>query len=407
MRQVKYPRHILLYLIHLGLLSPIILFPRPIYYGPGPIVSTTPGLVNSGTLPTLNLNDLNINGVAIPATSLASDIVSTTDNAASAISLASAVNQSTALTGVVATIIPTSVNLGVPTFGNLVAGDFTLNGAGIIGTSANATQLLGLINTQTPSTGVVASQPGGAGTAIMLTANDGRNIQIVTTGTAASGADFANFAISGGAPLNEVDRGTLSLATTNNQAIIIAGNTPGHAGLVAGPQAGIVQTSSDVISIPNWIPTGGAAGPQVLSLDFGTSTQYGAPFSVLALSQNGYSTGLLTGVNIDSSGVMLASYSNGQSLALGEVALANFANVQGLSPIGNTTWVETFASGIALIGAPGTANLGVIQSGALEDSTVDLTSELVNLILAQRNFEANAQSIRTIDSVTQTIISIR
>ncbi len=380
---------------------------HPTYYGPGPVVSTSPGLVNSGSLAKLNLNDLNINGVPIPASTLISDIVSTTDNAASAIALAAAINQNTSLHGVAASINPTVLSLGIPTFGNLAAGDLTINGAGIIGTSGTPAQLLGLINAQTPTTGVVATQPGGAGTAIILTATDGRNIQGVTTGTAASGANFANFAISGGSALNEVERGTLSLATTNNQSIIIEGNNPSHAGLVAGPQAGIVQTSSDVINISGWVPTGGAAGPQPIALDFSSSTQYGAPFSVLALNQNGYSTGLLSGVNIDSTGVILANYSNGESLALGEITLANFGNVQGLSPIGNTTWVDTFASGTALIGAPGTANLGVVQSGALEDSNVELTNELVNLILAQRNFQANAQSIKTADAVTQTIINIR
>ncbi len=380
---------------------------HPTYYGPGPVVSTTPGLVNSGTLSTLNLNDLNINGVPIEASSQSFDIVSTTDNAASAIALASAINQNTQLHGVTASVNPTVVSLGVPTFGNLAAGDLTINGAGIIGVSGNIGQLLGLINAQTPTTGVVATQPGGAGTAVVLTANDGRNIQGITTGTAASGADFTTFQLAGGVALNEVERGTLNLSTTSNQPIIIAGANPNHAGFVSGPQAGIVQNSSDVINIPNWTPTGGALGPQAVALDFSSSTQYGAPFSVLALNQNGYSTGRLSGVDIDSSGIILAKYSNGQSLALGEVALANFGKVQGLSPIGNTTWVDTFASGTALIGAPGTADLGVIQAGALEGSNVELTDELVNLILAQRNFQANAQSIRTADAVTQTIINIR
>ncbi|MBI2791130.1 MAG: flagellar hook-basal body complex protein [Gammaproteobacteria bacterium] len=380
---------------------------HPTYYGPGPVVSTSPGLVTSGTLSTLSLNDLNINGVPIAASSITSDIVSTTDNAASAISIVAAINQNTQLHGATATINPTVLNLGVPAFGNFVAGDFTINSAQIIGASANPAQLMGLINAQTPTTGVIATQPGGAGTDIILTANDGRNIQVMTTGTTASGADFTNFDINGGVALNEVERGTVNLATTNNQAIIIAGNNPNSAGFVAGPQAGIVQTSSDLINIPSWLPTGGAAGPQPVAIDFSSSTQYGAPFSVLALNQNGYSTGRLSGVDIDSSGIILAKYSNGQSLALGEVALANFGNVQGLSPVGNTTWVDTFASGTALIGEPGTADLGVIQSGALEGANVELTDELVKLILAQRNFQANAQSIKTADAITQTIINIR
>lgn len=377
------------------------------YYGPGPVTSTNSGLVTSGTLPTLNLNDLTINNIAITASSSTSDGSSTTDNAASSIALAAAINQSTTAHGVIATVNPNIVDLGVPSFGNLAVGDFSINGVPITGVNANATDLLGLINAQTATTGVVAAQPGGAGTSIMLTANDSRNVQLMTDGTQATGASFANFDLNSGTALNQVQRGSISLATTNNQGIIIGGPNPGHASLTAGPQSGIVQTSSDTINISGWTPSGGAAGPQLVSMNFNNSTQYGAPFSVLALSQNGYSTGLLAGVNVDSSGVIFAKYNNGQSLALGQVALANFGNVQGLTPQGNTSWVETFASGSALIGAPGTAELGIIQSGALESSNVELTDELVELIVAQRNFQANAQSIKTADAVTQTIINLR
>jgi len=379
----------------------------PTYYGAGPVTSTTSGLTTTGTMQTLNLNDLIINSVAVTASSSSSDGSSTTDNAASSIALAAAINQSTAEHGVTASVNPNVADLGIPTFGNFAAGDFTINGVPIVGVNANATDLLGLINAQTATTGVVGSQPGGVGTAIMLTANDSRNIQLITDGTQATGASFANFNLNGGVALDQAQRGTISLATTNNQGIIIGGPNPGHASLTAGPQAGIVQTSSDIIDITGWIPTGGAFGPQQVSMNFNNSTQYGAPFSVLALSQNGYSTGLLAGVNVDSSGVIFAKYNNGQSLALGQVALANFGNVQGLNPQGNTSWVETFSSGSALIGAPGTAELGIIQSGALESSNVELTDELVELIVAQRNFQANAQSIKTADAVTQTIINLR
>lgn len=377
------------------------------YYGPGPVVSTAAGLVNSGTLPTLNLNDLTINNIAITAGASSSDGSSTTDNSASSIAIAAAINQSTAEHGVTAGVNPNVLNLGVPSFGNLASGDFGINGVPIVGVSANAANLLGLINAQTATTGVIATQPGGAGTAIILTTADSRNIQVTTDGTQATGANFANFDLNSGVALNQVERGTISLSTTNHQGIIIGGPNPGHAGLTPGAQAGIVQTNSDTINITGWLPTGGAAGPQLMTMNFNNSTQYGAPFSVLALSQDGYSTGLLAGVNVDSSGVIFAKYNNGQSLALGQVALANFGNVQGLNPNGNTTWVETFASGAALVGAPGTAELGVVQSGALENSNVELTDELVELIVAQRNFQANAQSIKTADAVTQTIINLR
>lgn len=378
----------------------------PMYYGPGPVTSTTPGLVNSGTLTPLALNSLTINGVAIEASLGVSDIVSTTDNAASAIAIATSINQSSSLHGISAAINATTVDLGIPTFGNLAAGDLTINNVPIIGVSGNIAQLLGLINTQTPTSGVSAAQPGGPGTSVILTANDGRNVQLVSDGTAASGADFANFAINGGVALNQVERSTVSLSAPNNQAIILGGSNPAQAGFISGPQAGIVQNNSDLVTITGWTPAGGAAGPQPVAINFGTSTQYGAPFSILGLNQNGFTTGRLAGVNIGGSGVLLAQYSNGQSIALGQIALANFNNVQGLSPIGNTNWVDIFDSGPALIGAPGTADLGVIQSGALEDSNVELTNELVNLIVAQSNFQANAQSIKTAEAVTQAIINL-
>ena len=104
---------------------------------------------------------------------------------------------------------------------------------------------------------------------------------------------------------------------------------------------------------------------------------------------------------------MRARYSNGQTKTLGQVALADFSNPQGLRPLGDSAWAESYSSGVPLLGTPGSGSLGVIQSGALEGSNVDLTSELVNMITAQRNFQANAQVITTADTVTQTIINIR
>ncbi len=126
-----------------------------------------------------------------------------------------------------------------------------------------------------------------------------------------------------------------------------------------------------------------------------------------SLTQDGYTSGQLSGVDIDVDGIVLARFSNGQTEAQGQVVLANFANAQGLQPVSRSNWAETNASGAPLQGAPGTASLGLIQSGALEESNVDLSAELVNMIVAQRNFQANAQMIRAEDEVTQTIINIR
>lgn len=164
-------------------------------------------------------------------------------------------------------------------------------------------------------------------------------------------------------------------------------------------------------------PNGGAAslpnGANLLNLtiDFrvagNTVTQESqGGFTVQNLSQDGFSTGRLSGVEITDDGLVRASFTNGQTSALGKVALARFDNPQGLRQIGNTNWAESVESGTAVSGEAGTGNFGLIQSGALETANVDLTAELVNLITAQRNFQANSKAIETANTITQTIINI-
>ena len=116
---------------------------------------------------------------------------------------------------------------------------------------------------------------------------------------------------------------------------------------------------------------------------------------------------MLSGLDISDTGMIFARYTNGENQVLGQVALANFTNVQGLANQGGTAWAETFESGEPVVGAPRSASLGVLNSGALEDSNVELSDELVQLIIAQRNFQASAKTIQTIDAVTQTIINLR
>jgi flagellar hook-basal body protein len=145
-----------------------------------------------------------------------------------------------------------------------------------------------------------------------------------------------------------------------------------------------------------------------LGVDYGKfSTQYSAPFSVLSLSQDGYPSGQLDGLDIDSGGVVRANYTNGTQVALGKLMMANFANPNGLKQVGNANFVSTTNSGAADLGEAGSDGFGDIQGGALERANVDLTEELVNLITAQRNFQANAKAIETSSSLTQTIINIR
>jgi flagellar hook protein FlgE len=143
------------------------------------------------------------------------------------------------------------------------------------------------------------------------------------------------------------------------------------------------------------------------TLDYSNTTQYGTSFAVNSLTQDGFAPGRLSGINIDGTGVVQARFTNGQSQDLGQVALANFANPEGLQQLGDTSWGETFGSGPRLLGQAGTASFGNIQSGALEGSNVDLSKQLVNMIIAQRNFQANAKVITTANAITQTIINIR
>lgn len=136
------------------------------------------------------------------------------------------------------------------------------------------------------------------------------------------------------------------------------------------------------------------------------STQFGTPFAVSEVQQDGYATGRLAGLEVDQEGMIFARYTNGQAQILGQVGLANFQNAEGLTPLGSTGWGESFESGVAAIGSPRSGAFGQIRSAALEDSNVDISEELVGLIIAQRNFQASAKTIETMDQVTQTILNL-
>jgi flagellar hook protein FlgE len=164
--------------------------------------------------------------------------------------------------------------------------------------------------------------------------------------------------------------------------------------------------ASGQVTFPAYTPTTGAADLN-MTFDFSGATQYGTNFSVNNITQDGFTTGRLIGIDIDKSGQVQARFTNGRSLTLGQVALANFSNPGGLQQLADTNWAETFTSGQALRGQSGNSGFGLVQSGALEASNVDITEQLVNMITAQRNFQANAQMISTSDQITQTIINIR
>ncbi len=163
--------------------------------------------------------------------------------------------------------------------------------------------------------------------------------------------------------------------------------------------------ANGTLSFAGFNPPDGAQAMTV-GVNFGQSTQYGTQFGVTSITQNGYTTGQLSTVSIDPSGVVSAVYTNGRSTQLGQLAIANFPNAQGLQQLGDTNWAQTFASGTVVQGTANSAGFGSLQSGALESSNVDLTTELVNMITEQRAFQANAQVITTADQMSQTVIGI-
>ena len=136
-------------------------------------------------------------------------------------------------------------------------------------------------------------------------------------------------------------------------------------------------------------------------------TQYGANFAVNTAVQDGYSAGQLSSIEVNEYGLVSARYSNGISASMGQFALADFGNVNGLQPVGSTNWIETYKSGMPVLNKAGDNALGLIQGFALEQSNVAITQELVDLIVAQRNFQANAQVVQAEDAITQTIINMR
>jgi len=167
--------------------------------------------------------------------------------------------------------------------------------------------------------------------------------------------------------------------------------------------------AADVTVNPSIPLTNGAASPLTFGLLFpaASTSQYGASFAVSANSQDGYTTGQLSGFSIGSDGVIQGRYSNGQTRDQGQIALANFINPQGLVALGGNQWAESSSSGQPMVGASSTGSNGALQAGALESSNVDITTELVNMITAQRVYQANAETIKTQDQVQQTLMNLR
>jgi flagellar hook protein FlgE len=228
------------------------------------------------------------------------------------------------------------------------------------------------------------------GTTLTVTPPSAGAVAAAPATTNAGSANWNTYLTLDGVPVPAA--GTAMTQLTFNTLGQLASTTP------ASTPVGTVLSSA-------FTPTGAAA--QTLTFNFAQTSQYGGSFGVNSLTQDGYSSGRLSGFNTSADGTILGRYTNGQSRALGQMLLANFTNPQGLQPMGNNEWVESAASGSPLVGTPGTSSLGVLQSSAVEDSNVDLTAELVNMITAQRVYQANAQTIKTQDAVLQTLVNLR
>lgn len=226
---------------------------------------------------------------------------------------------------------------------------------------------------------------------IMYTSVDGIMVDIPTGGNS-----IANPTVAAGGPAN-IRGATLSFS-------------PGGDFVAQTPAAILTDT------LQAHILTNGSQPLQTITIDFNLDaananpnepTQFASNFEVTSLEQNGLAVGRLTGIDIGTDGLIRATYSNGTSQPLQRIALVNFANEQGLTQVGNTSWKESLTSGEALAGEGGTGTFGTINSSALEQSNVNLTTELIDLISAQRNFQANSRSLEVDNQLNQTILQIR
>ena len=214
--------------------------------------------------------------------------------------------------------------------------------------------------------------------------------------------------------------GPLAVLTFNSNGAIDTVNTTANssaAGIAQGPAAPAPTIPPAAISTESTnnaaeffiqpIINDGASTPMSFGLNFTGTTQYGAPFATAALTQDGYTSGQLSGFSASANGTIVGTYTNGQSQTLGQIALADFTDPNGLQNLGNNQYAATATSGQALVGVPGTGRLGVLQSGATEDSNVDLTAQLVSMITAQENYQANAQTVKTENDLLQTLVTLR
>jgi flagellar hook protein FlgE len=300
-------------------------------------------------------------------------------------------------------VAPASVTAsGVPTaFTDIPAGTFSVNGVSIGRVAAGADALgqaqavrdaINLVGINNVSVTLDASNR----LVIASTASPAVPVTISLNGSAKNGT------AAGANAQALADQTGLALGQVGTQAIL---PPIGRLNFTSGGKIDTTATAMPFLvamDIAN-----GARDPLPIKLDFTGTTQFGSPFGVNSLEQDGYASGRLAGYSVGDDGVISGRYTNGRSAELGQVILANFRNPNGLKPLGDNLWEGTAESGPATSGAPGTSSLGVLQASAVEDSNVDLTAELVNMITAQRVYQANAQTIKTQDQIMQTLVNMR
>ena len=226
-------------------------------------------------------------------------------------------------------------------------------------------------------------------------------LQLYYAKTAAPGGGVWDvFASCDGVAIND-DTAIGQLTFDTNGVLDTAATTvPFNLSIDLDSVAGALTTATTTV-------TNNSTTPLDFALDFTGTTQFGENFSTKTQTQDGFSAGNLSSFSVSADGFVVGRYTNGQSTTLGQVAMANFKNPNGLQNLGNNMWAETATSGQPLVGTPGSGTLGQLQSSAVEDSNVDLTAELVNMITAQRTYQANAQTIKTQDQVLQTLVNLR
>ena len=278
--------------------------------------------------------------------------------------------------------------------GTAVAAAIAAQGIAGVTATADAAGIVTLRSTAAPL--VVAF----GGTATATTANTG-----LVAGTYPVTGNWSTYATIDGAV--DVNGMPVGVTLGGNAAGLAPMNFSTGGALTTGMPITVSVNLDTVAAAQTPAVLNGATTPLTFTLDFTGSTQYGNPFGVTALTQDGYTSGQLSSLAIGATGLMVGHYSNGQTQNLGQVVLATFANPNGLTSSGANQWKDNSESGLAVVGVPGTGVLGALQASAIEDSNVDLTSQLVAMITAQRIYQANAQSIKTQDSVLQTLVNLR